>query len=159
MPILTASGRVVIAESIEARPIHLAWGTGDGAWTTPPSENSAQTALRAEIGRLKATEVAYVVLNPAGDINTPTGIYSRSVTPTNNMLLGFNFDFANASSSVIREIGVFVGSTTNPALPSGQQYFVPADIVMTGRLLHLENIAPIFRSPAIKENFQIVVTF
>ena len=159
MPILTASGRIVIAESIEARPIHLAWGLGDGAWTTPPSEDSTHTSLINEIGRLKASEVAYVVLDPTGDINTPTGIYKRSVTPTNSMLLGFNFDFDNASSSVIREIAVFVGCTTNPALPGGQTYFVPADIVASGRLLHLENLAPIFRSPSIRENFQIVITF
>lgn len=159
MPILTKSGRIVIAESIAARSLHLAWGTGDGAWTTPPAENPDATALQAEIGRRLPTEVAFVLPDGTGDIVLPSGTFKRSATPTKNLYVRTGFDFAEASSSVIREIGLFSGSTTDTGLPPGQQYFTPGQVTSPGRLLHLENLAPIFRSPAIRESFEIVVSF
>lgn len=159
MPILTKSGRVVIAESIAVRPLHLAWGAGDGAWITPPAEDVNATALEDEVGRRTATEVAYVVADVAGDIVLPTGTFSRSLTPTNNLYVRTAFDFADASSSVIREIGIFVGSTMVGGLPGGQQYFIPAEVATPGRLLHTENLGPIYRSPAIRESFEVVITF
>ncbi len=160
MPILTKSGRVVIAESIAARPIHLAWGIGDGAWTTTvPAEDSDDTALISEVGRREATEVAYVELDVDGDIVLPTGTYSRSVTPTNNLFISTNFDFLDGGSSVIREIAIYVGSVMIGGLPGGQKYFVPAEVDEQGRLLHLEHFQPIYRSPAIRENFETVITF
>lgn len=163
MPILTKSGRVVIAESIAARAVHLAWGVGDGVWTVPPSEDPDATALQAEVGRRVASEVTYAVpvtnpLDPA-EIELPTGRFNRSVTPTNHLLVSASFDFADAPSSVIREIAIFSNTQVNGGLPPGQEYFLPADIASPGRMLHLENIAPIFRSPAIRESFEIVITF
>lgn len=160
MPILTNSGRVVMAESVAARALHVAWGSGDGSWLTPPAEDAGATALTAEVGRRIASEVAFVVADVAGDIILPSGMrFTRSVTPTNNLYVRTGFDFADASSSVIREIGLFSNSTTDPGLPPGQQYFLPVDVVTPGRLLHLEHIAPIFRSPAIRESFEVVITF
>lgn len=163
MPILTKSGRVAIAESIAARAVHLAWGTGDGGWITPPSEDPDQTALRVEVGRRVASEVAYAVpvTNPGdpAEIELPTGRFNRSATPTNHLLVAANFQFADAPSSVIREIAIFSNTTLVGGLPVGQQYFAPADVSDPGRMVHLENIAPIFRSPAIRESFEIVITF
>lgn len=163
MPILTKSGRVALAESLALRPLHLAWGTGDGSWTTPPAENADQTALQNEVGRRLVNEIAFAVavLNPLdpAEIELPTGRFNRSVTPTNNLLIVTNFDFADASSSVIRELGLFAGSTVVGGLPAGQKYFLPAEVATPGRLVHLENITPIFRSPAIRESCEIVITF
>lgn len=160
MPILTKSGRVVIAESITLRPIHLAWGTGDGAWISPPAEDSNATVLLNEVGRRAVSEIAYVVPDEDGDVQLPNGTkFSRSVTPTNHLLFATNFEFEDAQSTVIRNVALFIGSTTVGGLPAGQRYFVPAEIATPGRLMHLENIAPIFRSPAIRENFQIVISF
>lgn len=159
MPILTKSGRVVIAESIAIRPLHLAWGSGDGAWTTPPSENINAEALISEVGRRTVSETAYVIADAAGDIVLPTGRFTRSSTATNNLYLRTAFDFADGSGLVIREIGIFVGSTTDPALPSGQRYFTPSQLATSGRMLHVENLVPIYRSPAIRESFEVVITF
>lgn len=159
MPILTNSGRVVIAESVADQPIHLAWGIGDGAWITPPSESTAAIGLVSELGRREATEVVYATPDIAGDIILPTGRYSRSVTPTNHLYVVINFDFGDAPSSVVREIGLFVGSTVIAGLPFGQKYFLPSEIDAPGRLLHLENFAPIFRSVAVRENFEVIITF
>lgn len=161
MPILTQSGRVVLAESIQLRAVHVAWGIGDGAWgSTPPSESPSATTLISELARRTANEVTFVVEDAAGDIVLPDGTkWLRSVTPTNNLFVSVEFDFTDAPGSVIREFGVFVGSTVVGGLPAGQRYFLPAQVATPGRLLHLENTAPIFRSPAIRESFQTVVTF
>lgn len=160
MPILTKSGRVAIAKAVAQNAIHLAWGIGDGAWiATVPPEDANATSLISELGRRIATEVAFVSPDPAGDIVLPTDKFSRSVTPTNHLYIRTQFEFEDSPSSVVREIGVYVGTVTDPALPPGQQYFVPADLDVVGTLLHLEHFPPIYRSPAIREEFEIVVTF
>lgn len=159
MPILTKSGRIVIAEAIAARALHLAWGLGDGAWLTPTPEDANAVALQSEVARRLATEVAFVVADVAGDIILPTGTFIRSLTPTNNLYVRTSFDFADASSSVIREIGVFSNTVTQSGLPAGQQYFLPGQVTSVGRLLHLEHLVPIYRSPAIRESFEVVITF
>lgn len=160
MSILTQSGRVAIAESLALRPVHVAWGTGDANWTTPPTEPAGATALLNEIGRRIATEVGYVTPSQTGEITLPNGDrYTRSVNPTNNLLVVCNFDFTDAQSAQIREIGIFVGTQVNTGLPAGQQYFTPSQIANQGRLIHLEYIAPIFRSPAVREYITTVITF
>ena len=160
MPILAKSGRVVIAESIAARPIHVAWGIGDGEWTTTvPPENADATTLISEVGRRTADEVAFVVPDPAGLIVLPTGTFSLSPSPTNHLYIRTRFTFTDAPSSVIREIAAFVGSVPVSGLPGGQRYFTPAQIANPGRLLHVEHFQPIYRSSAIEESFEIVITF
>lgn len=160
MPILTKSGRVAIAESIYGRTMHLAWGVGDGLWTTViPSEDSDATSLISELGRRVVTEKAYVVEDPVGDIILPTGKFKRSLTPTNSLYVSTQFDFMDAQASEIREIGLFVGSVTDPGLPPGTEYFEPGDVTSTGTLVHLEHFAPIYRSPAIRELFEVVIVF
>lgn len=159
MSIVPRAGRAVIAESISLRNVHVAWGTGDGAWTAPPSESATATTLQNEVGRRPATQVAFVVEDVAGDIVLPAGRFSLSVTPTNLLYVTAQFDFVDAPSTVIREIGIFVGGTTDPGLPAGQRYFTPDQVVEPGRLLHLENRAPVYRSPEIRELSRTVIAF
>jgi hypothetical protein len=159
MSILTKSGRVAIAEALAARPLHVAWGSGDGSWTTPPSEDNEATSLISEIGRRVATVIGFVEPDDGGSIILPTGTFEPSVTPTNCLYVRCEFAFADAPSSVIREVAVFAGTEIQVGLPPGQDYFVPSELDTPGRLLHLQNIAPIFRSPAIRETFEIVIIF
>lgn len=160
MAILTKSGRVVIAESIAARAVHFAWGTGDGSWDAPPTESVASTGLLNEVGRRVATVVGFVVADVAGTIILPNGgRFSLSATPTSNLYVKAEFDFTDAQSSVIREAAVFVGTQVFAGLPSGQKYFTPDQVTNVGRLLQIENFAPIYRSPAIRETFQTVIEF
>lgn len=160
MAVLAKSGRVVIAESIAARAIHAAWGTGDGSWTAvvPPEDVNA-SALMNEVGRHSVTAISYVTPNVAGEIVLPTGAFTASGTATNHLYVRVSFDFADATGLVIREMGLFVGSTMVGGLPGGQTYFLPAQVATPGRLLHLEHFEPIFRSPAIRESFEVVITF
>lgn len=154
------NGRVVIAESIAARPLHVAWGLGDGAWTTNiPAENPDATGLINEIGRHTVTSTQYVVPDVNGTIVLPSGRFSPSVTPTNHLLISTTFDFDNASSSIIREVAIFAGTQVQAGLPVGQRYFTPSQITDPGKLLYVENIGPIYRSTAIQETFKTVITF
>lgn len=161
MAILTQSGRAAMAAAIADQPLHLAWGSGDPAWdTTPQPEPTSATTLVNEIGRRTVTQVQFVVPDPGGTIVVPTGRFNPSPgnAPTNHLYLRFNFDFEDAPAATIREVGVFVGTEFDPALPPGQRYFAPADIVQSGILLALERIPKFDRSPAVRQNFETVIT-
>lgn len=157
MGILTESGRIALAEAVSAQTMHMAWGLGDGEWTTPPDESGVATTLINEVGRRAVTSVQFVSPDEAGEIVMPGGNYMASIIPTNYLHITALFDFADAGSLVIREAGLFIGTQTDAGLPPGQKYFVPAEVTDPGRLLHLENLAPLYRSVAIQENFQLVI--
>jgi len=160
MALLTKSGRIVIAESISLRAVHFAWGSGDGAWTTTvPAEDPEATTLISELGRRTADAVSFVLPDAAGSIVLPAGNFTLSGSPTRYLYCRTKFAFADAPSSVIREMAVFVGSVMAGGLPVGQRYFVPADVSSPGRMLHLEHFQPIYRSSVIEESFEVVVTF
>lgn len=160
MAILTNSGRVAMAQSVKAQDLHLAWGSGDAAWgTTPQPEQITETALLNEIGRRKVTYANYCTPDVAGEIIVPTGRFTEAVSPTKHLYMRFAFDFTDAPTSTIRELGVFVGTLTNPALPAGQMYFEPADVTDAGTLLVIEHIPKFDRSAAVRQTFEFVVTF
>ena len=160
MAILTRSGRAAIASAIKNQALHLAWGIGDGAWTVPPSESAAQTELAGEVGRRTVTSAQFVTPDQNGSIDiVGAGKFSPSVAPTNNLFIVCQFDFADASSEVIRETGIFVGTVTETGLPAGQRYFTPDQIQDPGFLLELENREPIYRSSGTRERFELLVTF
>lgn len=160
MAILTNSGRIAMAMSVKAQPLHLAWGSGNAAWdTTPVAESITATALLAEIGRRKATYVNYCTPDEAGAIIVPTGHFTESATPTKHLYMRFAFDFTDAPTSTIRELAVFVGTDTDPDLPVGQMYFNPADVVDPGTLLVIEHIQKFERSASVRQTFEFVVTF
>lgn len=160
MAILTNSGRVAMAQSVKAQAIHLAWGSGSAAWdTTPVPESIESSALLAEIGRRKASYVAYCAPSETGEIIVPTGRFTESQTPTKHLYMRFAFDFTDAPTSTIRELAVMVGSVTNPALPAGQMYFAPAEVTSPGTLLVIEHIQKFERSASVRQTFEFVVTF
>ena len=159
MMIMTDSGRAAQAAAIAAQPLHFAWGEGDPAWdslSAPPTP--ALTALVAEVGRRLVVNPAFVVPDPAGEIVVPTGRFSQVADPSPHLFLRVAFDFSDDPSATLREIGIFVGGRPKPELPPGQRYFAPADIVQPGILLALERIPKFDRSPAVRQNFETVIT-
>lgn len=160
MAILTNSGRAAIAAALASRPLHLAWGTGGVGWPEdPPPESATATTLTNEIGRRTVHQVAFCTPDENGSIVVPNGRYAPSATPTNHLYLVFKFDFTDAPAEVIREIGVFTESVMQAGLPPGQMYFTPANVSQVGVLLHLEHLLPLYRTPATRESFEIVITF
>ena len=124
-----------------------------------PPESIGQTALLREVGRRVVDEVHFVTADAQGEIVVPTGRYRLSVDPTNHLFIRVRFDFEDAATSVVREQGLFVGTQTDPALPIGQKFFIPAQITDPGILLVLQNSVPIVRQPSTRATFEFVVTF
>lgn len=159
MPIVPLEGRITMAESITMRPVHCAWGLGDGAWIVPPAENNNATTLTQEIGRRTPNEVTYAAPDDSGTITLPDGSrFSRSPVPTNHLLVVVNFELGDAPGAVIREFAIFVGSTMVPDLPLGQVYFKPVQILEPGRILHLEHLTPIYLGDNTTQSFSTVIT-
>jgi hypothetical protein len=138
MAILTQSGRAAIAQSVKDQVIHIAWGQGqlEAGHDNVDPEDPMQTTLKSEVGRRIVDKVVFCVGDDDGELVTPTGRFSASESPTNNLFIETTYDFEDASDCTIRELGLFVGTITNPSLPVGQKYFLPADIVDPGMWLH-----------------------
>ena len=168
---LTKTGRAAIAKAIIARPLYLAWGTGSEAWdaddaTLPSLVDS--TALTAEVGRRIIAIKGFVTPDSDGGIVIPVGTnpdgsveemrYAQVEGPTPYIYLRVNYDFADASNAIIRELGVFMDGTVNEELPPGQMYFKPEDVADPGLLLAAQIITPaINRSPAVRQTVEFVL--
>jgi hypothetical protein len=158
MATLTKSGRTALAASLKAQPIHLAWGRGDGLWTTAPEENIQANSLQNEVGRRVMDEILFCEGDEEGLLVTPTGRFSASDEPTNQLYFHCTFDFEDASTETIRELGIFIGTKIHSEIPPGQRYFVPAELSDAGILLVCENTVPLIRTAATREAFSFVVT-
>lgn len=160
MAILTNSGRIAMAASVKSQPIHLAWGRGSPDWdAAPQAEGVEATALVNEIGRRKATYVSYCEPDEQGEIVLPTGTFREVVDATKHLYMRFSFDYTDAPSADIRELGVFVGTQVAAGLPAGQMYFDPAQVTASGLLLLLEHVDAFPRSASVRQVFEFVVTF
>jgi len=158
MAILTNSGRAALAAAIVAKPIHMAWGSGDAAWdATPVAVTTSATALVNEIGRRTATQIKYCTPLVGGELVVPTGEFTESLTPTKYIYLRFNFDFVDAPVASIREVAVFSGTVLRSGLPEGQRYFPPADVSNPGILMVIERIPKFERSPSVRQSFEFVI--
>ena len=114
MAIITISGRAGMAKSIKNSPLYIAWGQGqhDVEANEKTPEDPTQTALFREVGRRVVDNVQFVVGNDEGELVTPTGRWTVSATPTNNLYISTTFDFEDASGYTIREYGLFVNTET-----------------------------------------------
>jgi hypothetical protein len=158
--ILTTSGRIAIATAIKARTAHLAWGAGSTSWgNTPPAAPANSTALLAEVGRRRATQVDYCTPEVSGAIAVPEGRFSVTATPTNSLYFKFHFEFEEAVGSTIREQAIFLDTVAAAGVPAGQFYLTPAQVAQPGTLLVIERRAPIVRAITTRQLFEFVVTF
>ena len=161
MAILTTSGRVGIARSVQRQQIFLAWGTGDASWgITPPTTGLlGATQLVHEVGRRLCESVEFCYPDAQGDIITPTGRFSHSDSPTNNLHFEVLFDFEDAEGLEIREFGLFTDTVLIEGLPEGQKYFLPNEVEDIGSLLAVERVAPIYRQAMTREQENFVISF
>jgi hypothetical protein len=158
MAVLTKSGRTALAESLKAQPIYLAWGAGDMEWLLAPEENIQASSLIWEVGRRIVDEVTFCEGDENGLLVAPTGRFSATEYPTNQLYIHCTFDFEDAETAIIREFGIFIGTEISEASPPGQRYFVPPELANPGILLAYENTVPLIRTAATREAFSFVVT-
>lgn len=126
--------------------------------TATASESLSSTGLLDEIGRRVIDEVSFCQADPDGFVVTPTGRFSKTDTPTNQLYFHCTFDFEDASDQTIRELGLFIGTEISDTCPPGQRYFLPSDLKDPGILLVLENTVPLIRTAATREAFSFVIT-
>lgn len=160
MAILTTAGRAGLAKAIKESVLHLAWGQGSSEWNTNEkvAEDPTQTALFREIGRRLVDSVQYCIGDDEGDLIAPTGRFSISAQPTNNLFINTKFDFEDGAGYTIREFGLFIGTEVSSECPVGQKYYLPSDITDPGVLLTLENSVPLIRLASTREEFNFVLT-
>ena len=170
---LTHSGRAAIALALSKRPLHLAWGSGTPAWDEPDATLPGlvdATALVHELGRRTPNRIGFVMPDEAGDIIIPIAAGAegavqearyRLVTdgnPTPFLYVQTHYNYADASNSVIREMGLFMDSELVAGLPEGQRYFTPAEVAKPGLLLAVQIIVPrINRSPSVRQTVEFVL--
>lgn len=169
---LTTSGRAAIAETIAARPIHLAWGYGEETWDGLEDGNLPslvdRTTLYNEVGRRFCALKNFVEPDDEGGITVPVGLmpdgsvevarYRQVEEPTPYLYLRVNFDYGDAASSTIRELGIFMNTETGAELPAGQLYFTPDQVTKPGKLLAMQILRPaILRSPSVRQSIEFVL--
>ncbi len=169
---LTKSGRAAIAEAIAARPLHLAWGYGLEEWDAITDEELPslveRTELFNEVGRRVSSWTGFAEPDEAGGIVVPTGTlpdgsvevarYRQCEEATPYLFFRVNYDFADASNAVIRELGIFMNTETKPELPAGQMYFKPEELQGRGKLLAAQILRPsILRSPSVRQTIEFVL--
>jgi hypothetical protein len=160
MAILTQSGRAAMAQAVKNQVMYMAWGTGDAAWDAEPiPEDTVQEALLNEVGRRAVDEVFFCVPDNQGELEAANGRFSMSENPTRNLFIRVRYDYSDASTYTIRELGLFINGETDGELPPGQKYFLPHQVTNPGILLLLEYEPPMIRTPAVREAFNFVVTF
>lgn len=161
-PIFTNdASRIAIATAVKARTAHLAWGTGNPVWGNgdPPPPLPNATALLAEVGRRRSTQVEFCTPDPNGPISVAEGKFAITSTPTRNLWYRFHFDFEDGVGSTIRETAIFVDTVAAAGVPVGQFYLLPAQVGDPGRLLIIEQRPPIVRAITTREDLEFVVTF
>lgn len=137
------SGRIAVAKAIKAQKVFVVLANGDPAQDalslaqivagTPNNAN----AVQGEFGRRLAT-VAYVNLDPAGSIEVfdyaaqINRRYAPSAVPTAFLRVQATFENAEGKGQELREVGIFIGGETDAALPPGQQWFTPAQVIQAG---------------------------
>lgn len=170
---LTHQGRAAIAKAISEQPLHLAWGIGNPAWDTDrgnlPSLIDATTLVN-EVGRRLPNRIGFVEPDEAGEIVIPVSAGAEGAVqearyrlvingkPTPFLYIQTNYDYADASNVVIREMGVFMDTELVKGVPEGQRYFTPAEIQHEGLLLAVQIILPpINRSPSVRQTVEFVL--
>lgn len=119
MAIETLQALVAKATLLKTQSFSLAVGEGSLLWdTTPQDEDPAATGLVEELIRKAATAVEYATPDPDGTILAPvwdgtsqSKPFSVSVSPTRWLYLAFQLETTDVPTSVIRELGVYAGSS------------------------------------------------
>ena len=167
---LQESGRLFLAKAVANSTVHIALANGDPARDsqslaqiiaeTPSNANGVQS----EIGRRLAS-ATYVKPDPAGTIKVfdrldkVDKLYSISPTPTTHLWVRANFANSDGQGEQLRELAVFAGGTTDPALPPGQQWFTAAQVVTPGDCYELERIERVTLDGARGASGEFVLSF
>ena len=84
--------------------------------------------------------------------------YRMVTEPTPYLYMQVAYDLTDAPNGIIRQMGIFVGSTVKEGLPPGQRFFTPDEIDEPGLLLAVEILQPaIPRNPQVRQAVEFVL--
>lgn len=155
------SYNVAIAEAIKNQDLYLGWGgkTDGLIWENePPNIDANLTVLPNEICRRKIIKKSFLVEDPNGTISAGNKKWSKSDTPTKNLLLDVTSSPDDVPTATIYSIGVYVG-TKIKSTSSRVDFLLPEDLENPGSLLVSQYVVPIIRNSATSESRQIVICF
>lgn len=162
MAALQDDGRIGECAIFISRSLHFAWGRGNPAWDAAPEpEPTTASALVDEIGRRSVTQAQFVQPDPAGEIELPGGQrFTPSPAPTKWAHVRVVFDYNDAAGETVREVGLFFDTQVDPALPAGQRYFTPEQLINHGRLKVLERLPnKLIREAGVRQTFEYILPF
>lgn len=155
------SYNIAIAEAIKNQDLYLGWGgkTDGLIWENePPNIDANLTVLPNEICRRKIIKKSFLVEDPNGTISAGNKKWSKSDTPTKNLLLDVTSSPDDVPTATIYSIGVYVG-TKIKSTSSRVDFLLPEDLENPGSLLVSQYVVPIIRNSATSESRQIVICF
>lgn len=85
--------------------------------------------------------------------------YALSIEPTRLIYVEVELRPEELSLSIIREVGIFLGTTVDVGFPEGQLLFQPEDVATLGMLYALKYYSPIIRNDYSKEHFAYILQF
>lgn len=157
--VFPSSGKTFLAKAAKemAATLYVAIGNGSAGWGgSPPSPSSSDVALTAEVGRIRAAEVAYATPDAGGVIETDLGTFTASVSPTNYLYIRGVISKTSAVGETIREAGVF-GACEPPVGAAANDFINPAHMLNSGTLMAVARFASFTRLATESQTFEFVV--
>ncbi|MFI3270808.1 MAG: hypothetical protein R3Y11_01720 [Pseudomonadota bacterium] len=168
---LTNAGRAAMLKAISDKVLYFGWGSGDEAWdadSTLQPNLLESTGLTNEVGRRLIQVKYFVTPDDDGEISLPEsynadgtpvmGTYTMSDEPTQYLFMRVTFDYGDASTETIREVGVFSDTVVSEDAPAGQLYFEPDEVVSGGSLLSARHEVATVRDPARKDSYEFILS-
>jgi len=141
---LPTAGRIAEAVKIQASRFLFAVSAGNPAWDSmwtgpnPPSPPIIATDVLNRLCYARPTIVDFLTPDDAGEIRLDGGArFSDSEDPTEYVRIKLALPEGSLDGQTIREIGLFIDSVLDPALPPGQIIIPPAGVLARGSLYAL----------------------
>ncbi len=160
---MVGSGHEALAKLFKERSDYHLGISGQGAlppWTTvPPVPDFDSVTMAEEYARRKVTNVSYAEPDVTGEIGWEGSLWSLTSSITKYVYLNFSFEPSEGVGLEISQLGIFVGTVPQGAVPPGQYYLEPADILEAGTLMYLQNIVPRTFTAFEKPIYEMILTF
>lgn len=122
-------------------------------------ETEDVSTLVHEVGRRKHSTRSYVIPDSNGMIQANGQRWTSVQYETKHICITFRFEGDEAIGIDISQIMLFINTEVDPALPPGQMYFIPSQIVDPGNAYMAENLDPFPRNVGKREQFEVVITY
>lgn len=121
--------------------------------------DESPTVLINELGRQVQRVTNFMVRDNNGAFDFNGVKYSITTTPTNILMVQFEFPSLAASDKHIFQLGLYLGTQRAGGVPSSVTYLTPNQMASRGSMLVYENITPLERLSGKREYFNYLMIF